>query len=249
MSFLKKTIALLLFCFINLSLSAEIRIISSQPTDTFLFYSSSPGQPALDGTARNSPFTESFLKNVDKREPLLMVAVDIISDTLALTSLRQRPTFETNISTNKDYSIANGSSAKRYALVIGIDEYYYANANSTNAVNDVRDITRTLRKFGYEVDLRIDVDFASMYKAIDDFIGKLKADKDSEGFFWFGGHGIQIEGINYLLPADVDFSTTTSTQVSSFSVASLFQMLELAGNKINLVFLDAGRTTPFSWTR
>jgi uncharacterized caspase-like protein len=246
MSFFKKTIALFFLASASLSLYAQLRLVPREPTDMFIFYSTSPGQDALDGTARNSPFAESFLKNVDRREPLLIIASDIARDTLALTAQRQRPVFESTIISNSNYSIASGSSARRYALVIGNGNYYNINGKNANPANDAQDITAALRKFGYEVDLRIDVDFNGMHRAIGDFIGKLEADRNSEGFFWFGGFGLNINNENYLLPADIRLTSESEIRRNSVSLNTLKNELESAGNNINLVFLDAGRTSLFS---
>ena len=249
MSYFKKTIALLFLGFINLNLYAELRIVSRQPTEIFLFYSSSPGQSALDGTGRNSPFAESFLKNIGSKEPLLMVAADIASDTFTLTSQRQRPVFESYIYNNKNYSISESSSTKRYALVIGINDYYNADVKIANPANDAQDITSALRKFGYEVDLRINVASSDMRSAVGDFYRKLGSDKDSEGFFWFGGIGFEIYGENYLLPADSKIASEFEIRNSSVSLDFLLNELQLVGNNMNLIFLDASRTSLSSSTR
>ena len=246
MSIFKKTTLMFFLALTSMNLYAQLRAVVREPADMFLFYSTSPGQAASDGTARNSPFAASFLKNVDSREPLLMVAVDIANGTLALTAQRQRPVFESRIYANKNYSIASGSSARRYALVFGINNYYNANERFINPSNDAQDISSALIKIGYDVDLRIDADYISMSRAVDEFLRKLSSDRDSEGFFWFGGLGFQINDEKYLLPADAMATSEPIIRTTSISFDFLVDSLQSAGNKINLVFLDTGRTPPFS---
>ena len=246
MSFCKKTVVLFFLVLTGINVYAQLRVIERQPTDMFIFYSTSPGKDALDGTARNSPFAQAFLKNVDRREPLLIIASDIARDTLALTAQRQRPVFESTIISNSNYSIASGSSAKRYALVIGITDYYNDNVKFANPANDAQDITSALRKLGYEVDVRIDVASNDMISAVGDFCKKLGSDQNSEGLFWFGGFGLEINGENYLLPADSRITSDSEIRRNSVSLSSLKDDLESTGNNINLIFLDAGRTPPFS---
>ena len=245
----KKIAVLLLLAFMSLNLYAEIQIIPRQPTDVFLFYSASPRQSASDGTGRNSPFAASFLKYASSGEPLPLLAIDIAKETLNLTSGRQAPVFESYIYNNKNYSIVNTGPAKRYALVVGINDYYNANMKFANPANDAQDIASTLRRFGYEVDLRIDVDLGVMERAINDFTGKLRADRESEGFFWFAGLGIEMDGGQYLLPGNASLSSETLMQSSAVSLDYLINNLQSAGNKINLAFIDTDRTPFFNWTR
>jgi len=245
MSISRKIAALLLLAFISLNLYAEIRVIPRQPTDMFLFYSTSSGQFADDGTTRNSPFAASFLKHVNSKEPLPLLAIDIARETLTSTSQRQAPVYESHIYNNKNYTIANAGNAKRYALVIGINNYYNANIRFPNPANDAQDITNALRQLGYEVDLRIDVDLSEMEKAINDFIGKLGADRESEGLFWFGGLGFELNAHQYLMPADARITSENLIQSSSISFNYLLNDLRSTGNSINLVFIDTNRQPPF----
>lgn len=62
------------------------------PSGTFIAFSTSPGRTADDGDGRNSPFTEAFLKNLDKPNlPLEMFFKEVLQDVRIKTSERQIP--------------------------------------------------------------------------------------------------------------------------------------------------------------
>jgi uncharacterized caspase-like protein len=88
-----------------------------------------------------------------------------------------------------------------------------------------------------------------MESSVNSFISKLSADKESEGFFWFTGHGVQINGNSYLLPVNANINNDSQARNSLFSLSVLFENLQKAGNKINVVFLDAARSSLFYSTR
>jgi len=240
----KRTLLLVLYLCVTLFSHAELVIVPYAPSDVFIFYSTSPGGIALDGVGRNSPFAEAFLNNILKDEPINLLAIDIVSDTLKLTAQRQRPSYDSQIINNKMFSIANRSSAKKYALLIGNDKYSGL-YESKNAANDVQDIAAALLRLGYEVVLKTDASQSEMESAINSFTAKLKSEKESEGFFWFAGLGIDINGLNYLLPVNANSSSENLLKVSSFPLSALIEGLQSAGNKMNVVCIDADRN-PFN---
>ena len=85
--------------------------------------------------------------------------------------------------------------AARTALVIGNADY--KTSPLINPVNDARAMARTLRKLGFDVIERINVDQAGMKRAIWDYGKKLR--QGGVGLFYFAGHGVQVAGENYLI--------------------------------------------------
>jgi formylglycine-generating enzyme required for sulfatase activity len=87
-----------------------------------------------------------------------------------------------------------------------------------------------------------------MGKAISTFMQKLKANGNNEGFFWYAGHGVEIDGENYLLPVDIgdeeDAARYSSTRLNDL----LSQFERIAGNRVNVVIIDACRNNPFTRT-
>jgi formylglycine-generating enzyme required for sulfatase activity len=133
----------------------------------------------------------------------------------------------------------------RYALVIGNSGYRHVDS-LPNTVNDASDIAKQLSTLGYAVDLQIDSDLAGMTRAVSAWIRQLSADRASEGFFWYAGHGIQAAGENYLLPVDINAEDEAGIVYGSYPLGRLLLSLEqTARNKLNVVVLDACRDNPF----
>ena len=133
----------------------------------------------------------------------------------------------------------------RHALVIGNNKYTNIE-RLNNPVKDATDIAAKLRTLGYQVELQTDIGKVAMDRAIHNYMQRLALNKDNEGFFWFAGHGVQIDGENYLLPIDVDSTDDISVKHTSYSVKLLTDSFDSrARNKVNIVVLDACRNNPF----
>ncbi|MDR1901799.1 MAG: caspase family protein [Treponema sp.] len=132
----------------------------------------------------------------------------------------------------------------RYALVIGNTDYQRIE-KLRNPVNDAQDVANALKTLGYQVDLKLNINRYEMIDAVDAYIGKLAANTNNEGFFWFAGHGFQIRGENYLLPIDVTVESERRVESDSYSLNDLLNSLRGARNKVNVVILDACRNNPF----
>src|SRR5689334_6995132 len=91
------------------------------------------------------------------------------------------------------------AGAARVALVIGMSKYK-AEAQLPNAANDARLIAETLRKIGFDVDLVIDTGVSETRQRLRRFADK--ADGAAQAVVYFAGHGLQINGVNHLLPID-----------------------------------------------
>ncbi len=123
----------------------------------------------------------------------------------------------------------------RVALVVGNGDYKGARLRAT--LSDARRIARTLRRLQFDVVDEKDLDLEGMQKAIEAFGARLQAaGPESVGVFYYGGHGVQVDGQNYLVPIGAKNGSADDLAVS---VASVLSMLEEAGNGFNFVFLDA----------
>ena len=89
----------------------------------------------------------------------------------------------------------------------------------------------------------------NMRKAIGDFGLKLR-DYDV-GLFFYAGHGIQSNGINYLIPVDANLQTENDIEYNGVNAGRVLAKMEDARNATNIVILDACRNNPFerAWTR
>jgi hypothetical protein len=138
-------------------------------------------------------------------------------------------------------------NSKRYALLIG-NENYRQGKGLLTPINDVRDVGDILSDYQYEVTILYDATLAEIENAIIEFGNKLEADKTSEGFFWFAGHGSQFQGTNYLIPIEASIDSPNDFSRETYSLNRLLGQLEDADNKVNIVVLDACRTNNFSFS-
>lgn len=130
----------------------------------------------------------------------------------------------------------------RLALVIG--NSHYKEVPLVNPVNDATDMADKLSALGFEVIKQIDVDRQGMRMAIRDFGNRLK--HADVGLFYYAGHGVQIKGVNYLVPLRADINSADEVQDESIAAGSVLRKMETAGNKVNIVILDACRNNPFA---
>lgn len=94
---------------------------------------------------------------------------------------------------------APASTERRLALVVGNKDYGRPDARLQNPLNDANDMAATLRNLGFEVITRSNLDRSRLETAIDDFASRLQG--YDVGLFYFSGHGMAVQGENYLLPA------------------------------------------------
>ena len=92
------------------------------------------------------------------------------------------------------------SSEHRIALVIGNSNYRVGALR--NPVNDARAVAAALREMDFEVAEQINLGFQEMGRAINRFGKGIR--RDSVALFYYAGHGLQVQGSNYLVPVDMD---------------------------------------------
>jgi uncharacterized caspase-like protein len=130
----------------------------------------------------------------------------------------------------------------RVALVIG--NAAYANAPPLhNSRNDADDIADQLRRLGFEVVDGRDLDSRGMRAALARFAQKLKGTEAA--LFYYSGHGLQIDGQNYLVPIDAQIDEGSTM---AFELVKLDDVIEALGytEGTRLLVLDACRSNPFA---
>src|SRR6478609_8688571 len=132
---------------------------------------------------------------------------------------------------------------KRVALVLGNAAYQNV-ARLPNPVNDGAVIAATLRNAGFDVvDSRQDLPAAETRRALRDFADRAR-DADI-AVVYYAGHGIEVDGSNYLIPVDAKLERDTDIYDEAFSLDRILIAIEPA-RKLRLVILDACRDNPFS---
>lgn len=137
----------------------------------------------------------------------------------------------------------------KVALVIGNSNYSDL-GKLKNPVNDVDLVAKTLRDLKFIVFDYKNLAREKMIEAIRLFTKEVA--KADVVFVYFAGHGMQHQGVNYLLPIDVKLTNgPMDLQFETVKVDVIFNSLEFTNNEsLNIIVLDACRNNPFSnWSR
>ncbi len=135
------------------------------------------------------------------------------------------------------------SAASRYALVIGNGSY--DGAYLRNPVNDANAMASALRELDFTVIQKTDLTKKQMLDVIWDFEKKFTADDIC--LFYYSGHGVQVNGINYLIPLKANILNEKDVEFEAVALNRFMSNLEKA--KMNIVILDACRDNPYKGTR
>ncbi len=132
----------------------------------------------------------------------------------------------------------------RLALVIGNGAYTHA-GRLPNPPGDARLMAAALRPLGFTVTELIDADAVSMKRAMLDFSRSLRG-SDAVGLFYYAGHGLQVNGYNYLVPVNANVADETEVGIEAVSLTELLATMERPKGGVNIVILDACRNNPFA---
>ncbi|MEM6843664.1 MAG: caspase family protein [Bacteroidota bacterium] len=153
-------------------------------------------------------------------------------------------------STTSTFSIRREAAAqeKRLALVIG-NSAYQQGGQLRNPINDANAMKSTLEGLGFTVMKYENLQQNEIKRAIDDFGQQLK--NYDVGLFFYAGHGVQVNGSNYLIPIDAQLASAYDVEYDCVRADRVLAKMEGANSRTNIVMLDACRDNPFerSWTR
>jgi uncharacterized caspase-like protein len=133
---------------------------------------------------------------------------------------------------------------KRVALVMGNSAYKNVNQLASPA-NDSEVISTTLKNAGFDVELKRDLDVNEMRRALSDFSDTVR-DADV-AVVYYAGHGIAINGANYLIPVDAVLERDIDASNEAIALDQVLTVVEPA-RQLRLVILDACRDNPFNKT-
>jgi hypothetical protein len=143
----------------------------------------------------------------------------------------------------RDLTVAPASN--RFALVVG--NAAYPKWPLKNPLNDARSVAAALDQLGFITQSATDVTLRNLEASINRFVAQIKS--GDTALFYYAGHGIQLEGENYLVPVDFDAKDEADAKYVSYSASRLQERLEKAGARVIVVVLDACRNNPFQATR
>lgn len=133
---------------------------------------------------------------------------------------------------------------RKVALVVGNGAYVHATP-LTNPVNDAQAMSNKLEALGFETYTGFDLDKLQMERLLRDFA---RASRDSGvNLFFYAGHGMAVDGVNYLVPIDAVFEDETALDFEAVAVDFVTRQMSLSDG-VSLVFLDACRDNPLATT-
>jgi uncharacterized caspase-like protein len=133
----------------------------------------------------------------------------------------------------------------RLALVIGQSAYRTV-PELPNAANDAKGMAELLGNAGFDVTAAPNLAQNEMRQAISDFAGKVSASgSDTVALVFYAGHGLQIDGENYLVPVDLDPKREADIPLQGVRLNDLLNTLGALPTRARIFMLDACRNNPF----
>ena len=134
---------------------------------------------------------------------------------------------------------------KRIALVVGNQNYMYL-APLKSAQKDAEDIASTLSDLGFDVMELYETDYSELMEGLNKFSGLAK--NYDVALFYYAGHGIQEEGVNYLVPVDNMLDRINDLR-DCVSCNEVVQKVEDSGCTSKIFYFDACRDRKTTWSR
>jgi carboxyl-terminal processing protease len=142
-------------------------------------------------------------------------------------------------------ALSSAQAEPRVALVIGNSNYGSDIGKLPNPVNDAALMAQALQQTGFTVIKVTDADQKQMKRAISDFGDKLaQAGPKATGLFFYAGHGVQVEGRNYLVPIGAQIVKEADVDIESVTADDVMKQMDFAANQVNIIILDACRNNP-----
>lgn len=139
-------------------------------------------------------------------------------------------------------SPAPAARGTRMALIIGNGAYAHVKA-LPNPANDARAVARSLRDIGFTVSEGVDLDRAAMQKMTRDFLRE--AARAQVAVVYYAGHGVQVDGRNYLIPVDVELKPGTGMTEAMIDMDTIMAGLD-DQVRTNILIFDACRNNPMA---
>jgi hypothetical protein len=143
-------------------------------------------------------------------------------------------------------STLSALAESRMALVIGNSAYQSVTA-LPNPANDAQAVAELLNNAGFDVVLARDLTHADMQQTIRDFVASISAKgPDNVALVFYAGHGLQVEGENFLVPVDARIQQESDVRTATLSLVDLMKELQSVPSQARIVILDACRNNPFT---
>jgi len=141
------------------------------------------------------------------------------------------------------FAVPDFQAGNRHALVVGNAAYKSAPVLE-NSVNDSREICNSLKKLGFQATCASDIKTKGAFKElVSKFVSGVK--KGDVILFYFAGHGVEMDGENYLVPTLAEFRSRSYFEDEALRVNYILEELAATGSRLSVVILDACRDNPF----
>ena len=143
----------------------------------------------------------------------------------------------------------SATAAERLALVIG-QSSYRAVAPLPNPANDAKAMAQMLSDAGFDVSTASDLTQYDLRQSVSEFTSKIQSKgPETVALVFYAGHGIQVDGENYLIPVDVDPKREADIPLQAVRLNDLLNTLTSVPSRMRIVLLDACRNNPFPEVR
>ena len=140
------------------------------------------------------------------------------------------------------FLLAQQQQQSKVALIIGNSDY--DGAPLENPINDATAIHQTLDDLGFDMlPLVTNANKQEMVEAIRDFQDRLE--DSAVGVFYYAGHGVQVKGINYLVPTEADLEREAEAEFEAIDLDRVIAAMNAANTEFNVLIIDACRDNPF----
>ncbi len=142
-------------------------------------------------------------------------------------------------------SACPAAAENRLALVIGQSAYRSVPA-LPNPANDAKAVSQLLADSGFEVLSASDLSQTQMREKIGEFAGRVATKgPDTVALVFYAGHGLQIDGENFLVPVDIDVKREADIPIQAVRLNDILNTLTSVPSKMRILLLDACRNNPF----
>jgi formylglycine-generating enzyme required for sulfatase activity len=137
---------------------------------------------------------------------------------------------------------APGFSENKTALIIANGNYSHF-SRLTNPVPEARNLSDALVRLGFQVTLLTDASKEEMLESLYNF-ERIMQGRGGTALFHYGGHAVQVNGKNYLIPVDADIPDELRVRTRALDLEEVMLSLDNSGSETNIVILDSCRNNP-----
>jgi TPR repeat protein len=145
-----------------------------------------------------------------------------------------------------EYLSSISNSPAKHALLIANSKYSQF-GGLANTDSDAQKLAKVLNSLGFQVSILKNASKEEMFDALKDFEAKVRG-TNAIAFFHYGGHGVQVEGKNYLIPADAEIPDERRVSTRAVDLDEVIAVLDSAKPKASVLVVDACRHNPLPAT-